>query len=168
MARIFLLACMLAFGLPAQAVGIGELFGALMGQSGMTKGKANVDQALVGLAAQFNKKTPAMVDQHTRLDKVSAEPGAHLTYHYTLIGMRNAELERADFQAKMRQQLKSRLCSSAEMQNFLKSGVNISYRYKTSDGGPIADFSFSPSDCGYAVGRATEHAGEYAAKYSAK
>lgn len=158
MARIFLLAGLLAFGLPAQALGFGELFGALMGQSGATKGKADVDQALAGLSAQFNKKTPLRVDKHTRLDKVTAEPGSHLIYHYTLIGMRNAEVDRAGFREKMRPQLKSRLCSSAEMQNFLKSGVHISYRYKAADGGSIADFTFAPSDCGYALGQASGYA----------
>jgi len=152
MKRNFLLAGLLAFAINAQAVGIGELFGALMGQSGSTKGKANVDQVLSGLSAQFNKKTPLMVDKNTRLDRVTAEPGAHLIYHYTLIGMRSAELNRASFQEKMRPQLKNRLCSSAEMQNFLKSGVNVSYRYQAGDGGSIADFTFIPGDCGYAVG----------------
>jgi len=152
MIRLAVMAGLLSLGLNAQAVGIGELFGALMGQSGSTKSKANVDQVLTGLTTQFNKKTPLQIDKETRLDKVTAEPGAHLIYHYTLSGMRSAEVNRSSFQEKMKPQLKTRLCSNAEMQNFLKSGVNISYRYKASDGGSIADITFVPSDCGYAVG----------------
>lgn len=147
MTRIVIAASLLLYALNAQALSFGEFFGALMGQSGTVRGKGNVDQTLAGLSEQFNRKTPVMVDKETQLDRVTAEPGARLVYHYTVIGVSSTEVNPAGFQEKLKPQVKARLCSSAEMQRFLKNGVNISYRYKGRDGVPIGSFDFSPSDC---------------------
>ena len=132
-----------------QAVGLGNIFGALMGKSGSQGHEKSVDDALIKVSALMNKKMPVIIDKDTRLDKVSAEPGQHLKYHYTLVGVRNGDVNIVEFSKAIKPQLKSRLCENIEMQKFLKSGVSISYLYRGNDGRAIGGAEFSPSDCGY-------------------
>jgi hypothetical protein len=139
-----LLTCML----PAQAIGLGNVFGALMGRSGdIGHGDADIDEALLKISAHMNRKTPMSVDARTRLDRVSAEPGKHLTYHYTLLDVRSDQVTPNDFRDKVTGPMKSRLCSAAGMKGFLRNGVSISYVYQGSDGKPIGGVSFPPDSC---------------------
>jgi hypothetical protein len=131
----------------AQAVGIGDFFGNLMGRSGSQGRGITVDETLVKMSVQMNKKMPMTVDKETRLDRVSAEPGQHFIYHYTLTGLRSADINTGEFPKALKPQLKSRLCESAEMQNFLRNGVTISYMYRSSDGRPIGGIKFAPNEC---------------------
>jgi len=133
----------------AEAVGVGDMFGALMGRSGAMGNESTVDEALARVTSQINKNTPMAVDKETRLDKVTAEPGARLVYHYTLVRISSTDVNSVAFQNAIKPQLQSRLCSSPEMQNFLKSGVKISYLYRGSDGRPLGGVGFVPNDCGY-------------------
>lgn len=142
-------ALLLSVTFTAQAVGVGNLFGALMGQSGTQGHEKSIDEALAKVSAQINKKTPMLVDKDTRLDKVSAEPGQQLKYHYTLLGVRNGDVNTAEFSKTIKPQLKTRLCENTEMQKFLKNGVSISYLYRTNDGRAIGGAEFAPKDCGY-------------------
>ncbi len=139
----------LSSALEAQAVGLGNIFGALMGKSGSQDHEKSIDDALTKVSAQMNKKMPIILDKDTRLDKVSAEPGRHLKYHYTLVSVRHGDINTAEFSKVIKPQLKSRLCEDVEMQKFLKNGVSVSYLYKTNDGRAIGGAEFSPSDCGY-------------------
>ncbi|MDB5763196.1 MAG: hypothetical protein JWQ21_2191 [Herminiimonas sp.] len=146
----FIIAIMFcSVSLSVQALEIGNIFGALAGRSGSMGHDRSIDEALVKVSTQMNRKMPMIIDQDTRLDRVSAEPGHHFTYHYTLLSMRSKDVNTADFQKMIRPQLKRKLCESIEMQNFLKSGVTVSYLYKDSDGHAIGGVEFAPSECGY-------------------
>lgn len=135
--------------LVANAAGIGNLFGVLMGKSGVSEADAAVDNVLIKVSAQMNKTLPVAVDNDTRLDSVSAVPGQHFIYHYTLVALNGNDVNADSFHDLVRPQLKSRLCDSSEMQKFLRNGVTISYLYKGKDGQPIGSAKFAPSDCGY-------------------
>lgn len=133
----------------AHAAGMGNIFGALMGKSGARESETGVDNVLVKVSAQINKKLPITVDNDTRLDSVSAVPGRHFIYHYTLVALNGGDVSPGNFDKLVKPQLKSRLCDSTEMINFLKNGVTISYLYKGKDGQPIGGAKFAPSECGY-------------------
>lgn len=149
MCRMFVGIAFLLAAMQAQAVGMVNVFGAMMGRSGTMENESSVDQALSKIAAHASKKTPMAVDDETRLDRVVAEPGQHLTYHYTLTKMPSARITPAAFLQIAEPRLKARLCESIEMRGFLKNGVNISYLYRGNDGGTIGNVNFAPSDCGY-------------------
>lgn len=149
MLKPILFVAFISFSLIAQAAGIGNMFGVLMGKSGSLESDNAVDNVLVKVSAQMNKKLPIAVDNDTRLDRVSAVPGQHFIYHYTLVGLNASEVSVDRFQNSVKPELKNRLCDSSEMQNFLKNGVTISYLYKGKDGQPIGGAKFVPSDCGY-------------------
>ena len=149
MLKPLLFVALISSSLFAHAAGIGNVFGVLLGQSGALESDNAIDDVLVKVSAQMNKKLPIAVDGETRLDSVSAVPGQHFIYHYTLVALNSADVSAESFQTVIKPQLKSRLCESAEMQNFLRNGVTISYLYKGKDGQPIGSAKFEPSECGY-------------------
>jgi hypothetical protein len=133
----------------SHAAGMGNIFGMLMGKSGAQESEMGIDNVLAKVSAQMNRNLPMAVDNDTRLDSVSAVPGSHFIYHYTLIALNSSDVNTNSFDKLVKPQLKSRLCDSAEMRNFLKNGVSISYLYKGKDGQPIGGAKFAPSECGY-------------------
>lgn len=131
------------------SIGIGNVFGQLATQSGAQTSADSVDQVLQQLSTELNQKMPIHTDAATRLDRVSAEPGRHFTYHYTILPTANDNNEPIDFAKDLKPQLKSQMCSSTENQKFLKNGITVSYQYQDSRGHDIGSAEFTPSDCGY-------------------
>lgn len=145
--RLLILLILFSFSAVSHASGMGNIFGSLMGRSGSVESETGVDNVLVKAASQINKKLPMNVDENTRLDSVSAVPGRQFIYHYTLVTLNSTDVSADKFDSVVKPQLKNRLCESADMQNFLKNGVTISYLYKGKDGQPIGGAKFAPSEC---------------------
>ncbi|MGI4849134.1 MAG: hypothetical protein ACRYGK_13490 [Janthinobacterium lividum] len=131
----------------AQAIGVGNFFGALAGRPGEIGQARSIDDTLLKVSAQMNRKVPMNIDKSTRLDKVSSEPGQQLTYHYTLLGTSSADLKVADFSSMINSPLIARVCSSSEMQIFLQNGVTVKYLYRGSDGKPLGGAKVTTQDC---------------------
>jgi hypothetical protein len=147
MRKLIVLLAVFSLHSVGQANGIGNFFGALVGKSAVFTPEAPIDDVLAKLSAQMNENLPMVVDNETRLDSVSAVPGRHFIYHYTLLTLSRADVDPDDFHKTIKPRLKSRLCGSAEMQNFLKNGVTISYLYKSKDGQPVGGAKLAPSEC---------------------
>jgi hypothetical protein len=145
--RLLISLVLLSFGTVSHASGMGNIFGSLMGRSGALESETGIDNVLVKAASQINKKLPMDLDENTRLDSVSAVPGRQFIYHYTLVTLNSTDVSADTFDSVVKPQLKNRLCESADMQNFLKNGVTISYLYKGKDGHPIGGARFAPSEC---------------------
>jgi hypothetical protein len=147
-----ILSCSLLFiAVHANAINmpIQNLFVSMVERSGMPANDVTVDQALQRVAIKMNRHLPSEVDKETRLEKMTAETGKQLTYHYTLVKFKSSDVNRMKFKSAMEPLLKKRLCSSDEMKTFLRNGVNIVYAYRALDVQPVASFKYSPSDCGY-------------------
>jgi hypothetical protein len=143
-----LLALALSLSLvPATAAGLGDMLGALAGRSGEHGRDRDVDDALRRLAVQMNRTMPKDIDSEFRLEKVSAEPGQELVYHYTLREKRAADVPQAVFNGALAPAVRLRLCQDPQMQGLLKSGARIGYAYRGNDGGDIGKLSFSQHDC---------------------
>lgn len=144
---------LVSINLPAHAFGLsvdlGNVFSQLASQSGTQTSADTVDQVLQQLSAELNQKTPMKIDSVTRLDRVSAEPGRHFTYHYTVVPSPDAGNTRIDFSREIKPQLKSQLCSSPDTLKFLKNGVTLAYQYQDQSGHDLGDAELTPSDCGY-------------------
>jgi hypothetical protein len=141
---LFAAANVSAFNMPIQ-----NLFVSMVERSGMPANDVTVDQALQRVAVKMNQHLPSEIDKETRLEKMTAETGKQLTYHYTLLKFKSGDANSAKFKSAMEPLLKKRLCSSDEMKSFLRNGVNIVYAYRTLDIQPVVSFKYSPSDCGY-------------------
>lgn len=132
----------------AHAGPFGNIMGGLTGGWNDNGQGRNLDQTLANVSAHLNRDVPITLDADTRLDRVTAEPGHRLSYHYTLTSVQSKDIQRADFLKLIRPPLQARLCESNEMRSFLKHGVTISYNYRSSDGGRLGTARFTASDCG--------------------
>jgi len=139
--------CMLAAG--AQAASLGDMVGMLAGYPNSRGDDRGIDEALANLSMHMNRKVPLMVDADTRLDRVTAEPGHKLSYHYSLTAPPKNAMSSKEFVKLIRPMLQQRLCASGEMKGFLQNGVTIAYVYRGIDGRPLGATQFQPSDCGY-------------------
>jgi hypothetical protein len=151
MLKSFVSCTLISIAASASAVNmpIQNLFVSMVERSGMPANDVTVDQALQRVAIKMNQHLPSEVDKETRLEKMTAEAGKQLTYHYTLVKFQSSDVNRLKFKSAMEPLLKKRLCSSDEMKTFLRNGVNIVYAYRAVDVQPVASFKYSPADCGY-------------------
>lgn len=133
-----------ALNVPMQSI-----FVRMVEQSGRPANDVTVDQALEKVAVKMNRYLPSQVDKETRLEKMTAETGRQLTYHYTLTALKSGQVDKAEFKRTMQPILKRRLCTSDEMKGLLRNGVRITYAYRATDLQPVGSFSYTPAQCGY-------------------
>lgn len=150
-AKSFLSCAILVTGLcsnlQAQAIGFGGLFGSILGQSGGQN--MGVDETLVKMSDKMNRNMPQAVDSDTRLDKVSAEPGNQIAYHYTMLKVQSKDINTANFYKTFRPTLQKRVCAADELKLFFRNRITVAYAYQGVDGHDIGKLAFSPKDCGY-------------------
>ena len=161
MRKIVGAAAMMLFALSANAGGLGDMFGAFAGRfdsygTGREGQAKQLDDVLIKVSEYMNKRMPEIVDPETRLDRVSAEPGAHFSYHYTLLASNSVDVNKASFASTIRAQLKSKLCDRAQIRSFFSHGVTVGYMYQGNDGLPIGGADFAPSSCDDAKEPATK------------
>lgn len=138
----------LGVSMQAQAVGFGNLFSSMLGRPGSED--MNVDETLVRMSDKMNRTMPVAVDADTRLDKVSAEPGQQIAYHYTMLNVRSKDINTTNFYKSFRPTLQKRVCGSDELKMFFRNRITVAYAYRGKDGEDIGKLAFSPKDCGYA------------------
>lgn len=136
--------------------GIGLLIAiSLSGAIGRWIGKASVDVLPVEasevvdtqrIAKVLNKKFPMMTDPETRIDSAMGL-SKELLFKYTLINHTAADLTTQDVNELGKFYLNS-VCTTKELQLFVKNGITISYSYFGKDGKPITVISVKPSQCG--------------------
>lgn len=142
-----LLCATFVMSLSAQAAGFGGLFNSLIGQT--PSEKSNLDETLVRMSQKMNRSLPQAVDADTRLEKVSAEPGHQLSYHYTLLNLRSKEVDTAGFYQTLRPTLQKRVCAAEDLKPFFLNRITVAYAYRGKDGQDIGKLAFTPKDCGY-------------------
>lgn len=130
--------------------GVGEIFGALIGGAvGKAVGKSavggmSVEQALVKVCDQINQQLPMAVDKDTRWDNTTPGPGRRFTHNYTFVNAAARDVDVNYFLQAQTQQLRSGVCSSKDMEVFLKNAVTIAYSYRTRDGVHIGKIEVTP------------------------
>jgi hypothetical protein len=153
MRKIICATVAMLFALAANAVGVGDMFGAFAGRFDNTYGAGHdaqakqLDDVLLQFSQYMNKNMPESIDADTRLDRVSAEPGLHFSYHYTLLTGKRGDIDQVTFVNTLRDELKNKVCASAQVRSFLNHGVTVAYLYRTPDGAPIAGTDFQPNYC---------------------
>ncbi|HEY9032111.1 MAG TPA: hypothetical protein VIM93_12175 [Kangiella sp.] len=123
------------------------------GASASTQDKieAKLAEGFAKKAKEINATTPIMVDAQTRLDKVTAGPGALATYYYTFPNFSASEIDSNSFRSDLRNSVKSSVCASKEMKSSLVYGGKYKYIYAGKNGLTIVSFTFDRHDCGYAA-----------------
>lgn len=131
----------------AHAVSFRDVFGGIAGMQG--DGGTNIDRVLEKISERENRKLPQVIEKNIRLDKVTADPGAKLTYHYTMLNQLSAEESAAEFNKTLAPQLKTQVCGNKNLEMFFRNGVTVSYTYQTQEGHQIGKVDVAPADCGY-------------------
>jgi hypothetical protein len=151
---------LMLFALTAQAAGLGDLFGAIAGRfdsygAGREGQAKQLDDVLLKVCVYMNKRMPETIDPETRLDRVSAEPGPHFSYHYTLLASNSTDVDKASFANMIKVRVESKLCDSTQVRSFFSHGITVSYMYQGKDGLPIGGAEFAPNSCDNAKGKPT-------------
>lgn len=94
-----------------------------------------------------NKSLPRMVDNVTRLDSVKANPGAQITYFYTLPQYASTEVSSQWVATEGKLKVAKGVCTDANLQPILASGATLMYVYKGNDGIYINQFQVTQDDC---------------------
>lgn|GEM_PF-1528227 len=140
------------FATSAYAAGFGDLLGSFAGRyetygAGREAQAKQLDDVLLKVSEYMNKRMPEQIDSETRLDRVSAEPGAHFSYHYTLLDSASTTVDKTAFSSNIKEKVKPSVCSSAQIRNFFNHGVTVGYLYQGKDGLPVGGADFAPTFC---------------------
>jgi uncharacterized protein YdbL (DUF1318 family) len=111
------------------------------------KNDGAIDEALQKAAGQMSAKLPMMVDSDTRWDSIMGI-NKTLRHNYTLVNYSASAVSADDIKNGFGQKLVNRVCTSEEMQVFVKNGVTVSYAYYGNEGKQIIVISIAPSQCG--------------------
>ena len=110
-----------------------------------------------------NARLPLQVDEYTRFDSIELTDGA-VTYSYTMVDARGApslgplqlrRMRSEDF----RRAVAGGYCQSSVVTSPTAITRKARYRYRTSDGAVVADFTFSPEVCANARPETVERSG---------
>jgi len=101
-------------------------------------------------ANEENPTLPRMLDQSTRLDKMTVGPGPRIVYHHTLPEYVSGDLDENLFQMTQRSEVARILCADTDdVKKSLQYGGIFVYVYSGSDGVEIARFEIDRNDCGF-------------------
>ena len=135
------------------AASIGGQIGKEVGKAALRPSQQEVEAKLVEgftkTANQYNQRLPMMVDQDTRLDKVTVEPGPRAVYHHTFPKYTSRDIDANWLQTKLRPEVMRKVCASADMKKSLPYGGIYVYAYSGSDGVEITRFEIDRNDCGF-------------------
>jgi polyphosphate kinase len=109
------------------------------------RNKSRLDFALIQVANDMNKKLPQMVDEQTRLDKVTAGSGK-LTYFFSLPDSVKSNLDLADFENKLQPKAIENYKTNSTMNTLREQKVILDYEYKDKNGEIVFKTSISPKD----------------------
>lgn len=141
----FIASLFLITSVPTQAGGVGHLidnFSSRYGNDGF-----NIDRALLKISERENAGLPRFVTPDTRLNRVSAEPGQRIIYHFTLLKAAGTYNDSQPHQlAKV---IRQEMCGDKRLAMYYKNGVTVEYHYQTGLGSEAGRVDAKPTDCGY-------------------
>ncbi|MDR3457576.1 MAG: hypothetical protein P4N60_09035 [Verrucomicrobiae bacterium] len=101
---------------------------------------------LARVAANMNERLPLLADPETRLDKVTAGPGAQLTYAFTLPNRDKGTLDLPAFEKAIRQNLINNYQTNSSLAELRAAQVKLDYQYKDKNGQFISEIAVTPKD----------------------
>ena len=87
---------------------------------------------------------PKMVDQVTRFDRATANPGQRLTIEQTIITVKAADIPKTTWDSFVPQLRKN--ISSSKIGRLPSKGITVVYRYFGNDGKLVGEFIITPQD----------------------
>ena len=137
------------------AASIGGQIGKGGGKAAMKPNQQEIEAKLVEgftkAANQYNQRLPMMIDQDTRLDKVTVGPGSRAIYHHTFPKYTSRDIDAKWLQTNLRPEVMRKVCASADMKKSIQYGGIYVYAYSGSDGVEITRFEIDRNDCGFPI-----------------
>lgn len=115
-------------------------------QSDCQSADSDLDEALRQSAQQLEGMLPTMVDEDTRLDRVSIGT-AEFRYEYTLVKYYANELDRDYFLETISPIVGNQTCNAPNIRPLLDKGASIVYIYRGKGGDEFARLTFEPGGC---------------------
>lgn len=103
--------------------------------------------ALEKIAETVNAKAPMMIDEETRLDKMTVGPGVRGVFHYTVINYPSADLDPAWFTQELRPSLIKSSCKKDSMIIASRGMGTMAYVYYGNDGRVVSTQNITMDDC---------------------
>jgi len=110
------------------------------------KKEGTIDAVLIQIASEINKKLPMMVDANTRLDS-TVGINRTVRYNYTLVKYTAEELDATALEQAMRPKLINNVCTTKEMEFFVKNNITVSYAYFGKNGKQVTVITVPASSC---------------------
>ncbi|MBK8103478.1 MAG: hypothetical protein IPK30_09415 [Cellvibrionales bacterium] len=111
--------------------------------------EAKIIEGFTNTANQYNQQLPMMIDQDTRLDKLTVGPGPRAVYHCTLPKYTSRDIDANWIQTKLRPDVTRKACASTDMKKTIQYGGIYVYAYSGNDGAEITRFEVGRNDCSF-------------------
>ena len=95
----------------------------------------------------LNNGLPKTIDDDTRVDSISVEPGPRLVTKYTYTTFSIEEFDSELFNKRVKKIIKKSICDSDEVLKRMKLGLIYSYEFSGNDGIKLATAEFDTNDC---------------------
>ena len=95
----------------------------------------------------LNDGLPKQIDEDTRADSISIEPGPRLVTRYTYTTFSSEEFDEKRFNKKVRKVLKKSLCYNYQIIKRMNLGLIYTYEFSGNDGMKLATAEFNIDDC---------------------
>ena len=86
------------------------------------------------IAAEFNKSTPMLLDEETRLDNVKVNNDKSMTYTYTLVTAEKKDIDEAEFSKMMVDYLHNTYMTHPDMEWYRDQGIILNHKYVDKNG----------------------------------
>ncbi len=95
----------------------------------------------------LNNGLPKIIDDDTRVDSISVEPGPRLLTKYTYTTFSTEEFDMEVFNKRVKKIIKKSICDNDEIMERMKLGLIYSYEFSGKDGIKLATAEFEINDC---------------------
>lgn len=149
MNKKFLLLLGIVATIVAIAIGIGKYPGKSPVESNRVTPQEIEKELIQGLGNGAKQlKTPMMVDEDTRLEKVTVGPGPRVTYHYTIVKHPSQKIDPSILRRNLYPEIRNKVCTGDKMKVSLQYGATYTYSYSGNDGVHVGSVDIDRDVCG--------------------
>ncbi|MBL1142759.1 MAG: hypothetical protein HND53_12080 [Proteobacteria bacterium] len=103
----------------------------------------NLELEVINLSSDL----PKTIDNDTRADSITIEPGPRLVTRYTYTSFSTEDFDEKRFNKKVKKVLKKSLCNNYDVIKRMTLGLIYSYEFSGNDGIKLATAEFNIDDC---------------------
>ncbi|MBN9284567.1 MULTISPECIES: hypothetical protein [unclassified Flavobacterium] len=106
--------------------------------------KPSIDNDLISMSHEVNRKCPVFVDKETRLDNANVLPNKVFQYNYTLVNLVKEQVDVDEAQKVIAPNLINSVKTSPDMKKFRDNNVKLIYAYRDKNGKSLFKIFITP------------------------